>query len=50
MYCKKVDIEKMLGSRKGGRNEVAQFGPLQKKTFASALHQFFEEQSPQMGG
>jgi hypothetical protein len=29
---------------------VAQFGPLQKKTFASALSQFFEQQCPQMGG
>jgi hypothetical protein len=28
----------------------AQFGPLQRKTFASALSQFFEEQCPQMGG
>jgi len=28
----------------------AQFGPLQKKTFASALDRFFEEQCPQMGG
>jgi len=29
---------------------AAQFGPLQKKTFASALSLFFEEQCPQMGG
>ena len=29
---------------------AAQFGPLQKKTFASALSHFFEEQCPQMGG
>lgn len=29
---------------------AAQFGPLQKKTFASALSRFFEEQCPQMGG
>jgi DNA-binding CsgD family transcriptional regulator len=28
----------------------AQFGPLQKKTFASALSLFFEQQCPQMGG
>ena len=28
----------------------AQFGPLQRKTFASALSRFFEEQCPQMGG
>jgi len=28
----------------------AQFGPLQKKTFASALSLFFERQCPQMGG
>ena len=28
----------------------AQFGPLQKKTFASALSHFFEKQCPQMGG
>lgn len=27
-----------------------QFGPLQKKTFASALSLFFEQQCPQMGG
>lgn len=36
---------------KSGRSAVAdQFGPLQKKTFASALSRFFEEQCPQMGG
>ncbi len=29
---------------------AAQFGPLKKKTFASALDQFFENQCPQMGG
>jgi len=29
---------------------AAQFGPLQKKTFASALTQFFEQQCPQLGG
>lgn len=29
---------------------AAQFGPLQKKTFASALSQFFEQQCPQLGG
>ena len=29
---------------------AAQFGPLQKKTFASALSLFFEQQCPQMGG
>lgn len=29
---------------------AAQLGPLQKKTFASALSHFFEEQCPQMGG
>lgn len=29
---------------------AAQFGPLQKKTFASALSHFFEQQCPQMGG
>ena len=28
----------------------AQLGPLQKKTFASALSIFFEQQCPQMGG
>jgi predicted transcriptional regulator len=28
----------------------AQFGPLQKKTFSSALSFFFEKQCPQMGG
>jgi len=28
----------------------AQFGPLQKKTFASALSLFFEQQCPQLGG
>ena len=28
----------------------AQFGPLQKKTFSSALSFFFEQQCPQMGG
>jgi DNA-binding CsgD family transcriptional regulator len=28
----------------------AQFGPLQKKTFAAALDRFFEEQCPQLGG
>jgi hypothetical protein len=28
----------------------AQFGPLQKKTFGSALSLFFEQQCPQMGG
>jgi hypothetical protein len=28
----------------------SQFGPLQKKTFASALDRFFEEQCPQLGG
>lgn len=28
----------------------AQFGPLQQKTFASALSLFFEQQCPQMGG
>jgi DNA-binding CsgD family transcriptional regulator len=28
----------------------AQFSPLQKKTFASSLAHFFEEQCPQMGG
>ena len=28
----------------------AQFGPLQKKTFASSLSLFFEQQCPQMGG
>lgn len=28
----------------------AQFGPLQKKTFASALSHFFEKECPQMGG
>jgi len=28
----------------------AQFGPLQKKTFVSALSLFFEQQCPQMGG
>jgi transposase-like protein len=36
---------------KSGKSSLAaQFGPLQKKTFASALSQFFEEQCPQMGG
>jgi DNA-binding CsgD family transcriptional regulator len=36
---------------KSGKSTLAaQFGPLQKKTFASALSQFFEEQCPQMGG
>lgn len=36
---------------KSGRNTVAgQFGPLQKKTFASALSRFFEQQCPQLGG
>ncbi len=36
---------------KSGKSAVEnQFGPLQKKTFASALCQFFEEQCPQMGG
>ena len=29
---------------------AAQFGPLQKKTFASALSQFFEQQCPELGG
>lgn len=28
----------------------AQFGPLQKKTFAASLDQFFAEQCPQLGG
>lgn len=28
----------------------SQFGPLQRKTFSSALSHFFEEQCPQMGG
>jgi hypothetical protein len=28
----------------------SQFGPLQKKTFASALDRFFEQQCPQLGG
>ena len=28
----------------------SQFGPLQKKTFSSALDRFFEEQCPQLGG
>ena len=36
---------------KSGKSAVAdQFGPLQKKTFAAALSQFFEAQCPQMGG
>jgi len=29
---------------------ASQFGPLEKKTFASALNHFFEQQCPQMGG
>ena len=29
---------------------VNQFGPLQRKTFSSALSRFFEEQCPQLGG
>ena len=28
----------------------SQFGPLQKKTFSSALNRFFEQQCPQLGG
>lgn len=36
---------------KSGKSAVAeQFGPLQKKTFASALSRFLEEQCPQLGG
>jgi hypothetical protein len=36
---------------KSGKSPVeAQLGPLQKKTFASALSRFFAEQCPQMGG
>ncbi|MBW1993092.1 MAG: DUF1670 domain-containing protein [Deltaproteobacteria bacterium] len=36
---------------KSTKSAVAdQFGPLQKKTFASALSKFFEQQCPQMGG
>lgn len=36
---------------KSGASSVAdQFGPLQRKTFAAALSQFFEKQCPQMGG
>jgi predicted transcriptional regulator len=36
---------------KSGKSAVSDlFGPLQKKTFASALSMFFEEQCPQMGG
>lgn len=36
---------------KSGKSAVAdQFGPLQKKTFASALSHFFEKQCPQLGG
>ncbi len=31
-------------------SSASQFGPLEKKTFASALNRFFEEQCPQMGG
>lgn len=36
---------------KSGKSSVSSlFGPLQRKTFAAALSQFFEEQCPQMGG
>jgi hypothetical protein len=36
---------------KSGKSSVASlFSPLQKKTFAAALSEFFEEQCPQMGG
>lgn len=36
---------------KSGKSSVESlFGPLQRKTFAAALSQFFEEQCPQMGG
>ena len=36
---------------KSGKSNVSKlFGPLQRKTFAAALSQFFEEQCPQMGG
>lgn len=36
---------------KGTKTSVAsQFGPLEKKTFASSLGRFFEDQCPQMGG
>jgi hypothetical protein len=36
---------------KSGKSALeTQFGPLQKKTFASALDLFFEQQCPQMGG
>ena len=29
---------------------AASFGPVEKKTFAAALDQFFQAQCPQMGG
>ncbi len=36
---------------KSGKTTLAdQFGPLQKKTFASALSLFFQDQCPQLGG
>jgi hypothetical protein len=36
--------------KSGKSARQSQFGPLQKKTFASALDRFFEEQCPQLGG
>lgn len=36
---------------KSGKSRMKSlFGPLQRKTFAAALFQFFEEQCLQMGG